>query len=79
MQKDLTYISKAGYEITWVHRNWRHRVLPLSEVLASSRPEEYNLTPEQYQNVLAEFVSLKDEVVEKYGFSSVPVVRPGNN
>ncbi|HHX87530.1 MAG TPA: CapA family protein [Firmicutes bacterium] len=78
MHEGLTYISQADYEITWVHRNWRHRILPLSEVLASSRPEEYNMTTEEYQNVQAGFARLKDEVVEKYGFSLVPVGAANN-
>lgn len=79
MQTGLTWISQADYEITWVHRNWRHRILPLSEVLSSPQPEQYNLTAEDLRAIQAGFTSLQDEVVEKYGFSSVPVIGPGNN
>ena len=39
-----TWISGMDYEITWVHREWRHRVLPVSEVLSSASPKDYNLT-----------------------------------
>ncbi|MGM0652561.1 MAG: CapA family protein [Bacillota bacterium] len=62
---DETWISDAGYEITWVHREWRHRVLPLSDVFAAS-PEEYNLTGAQVER-LKSIYDTTIEVVERYG------------
>ena len=79
MESGLTWVDQADYEITWVHRDWRHRILPLTEVLSSPQPEQYNLSPEEFKNVEAGFNSLRDEIVEKYGFSTVPVIRPEDN
>ncbi len=59
------WISDLDYEITWVHRDWRHRVLPLSVVL-NAPPEEYNLSEnrvERLKNIYRESI----EVVNRYG------------
>ncbi len=79
MQTGHTWINQVDYQITWVHRNWRHRILPVSEILSASRPEDYNLTSTDLQAIKTEFTSLQDEVVEKYGFSLVPVAGPGKD
>ncbi|MDW7739461.1 MAG: CapA family protein [Bacillota bacterium] len=60
-----TWISDVDYEITWVHRDWRHRVLPLSAVFESS-PEDYNLS-ESRVNRLKSIYDFSNEVVERYG------------
>lgn len=74
MSTGETFLSDAGYEITWVHRGWRHRVLPLSELL-NSPPELFKLTPEEHQNVIEGYREMV-EVVEKYDFSRVAIERP---
>lgn len=43
MENGEAWISGVDYEITWIHRLWRHRILPLSEVF-SRPPQDYNLT-----------------------------------
>ncbi len=60
-----TWISDIGYEITWVHREWRHRVLPLSDVFAAS-PENYNLSEAQVERMKGIYDTTV-EVVERYG------------
>jgi len=59
------WISDVDYEITWVHREWRHRVLPLSAVF-NAPPEEYNLNEnrvERLKNIYRESI----DVVNRYG------------
>lgn len=60
-----TWISRVDYEITWVHRDWRHRVLPLSAVF-NAAPEEYNLN-ESSVDRLKRIYETSIEVVERYG------------
>lgn len=62
-----TWISGVDYEITWVHREWRHRILPLSEVFAGSA-EAYNLNQSQVEN-LKTWQQKNIEVLEAYGHS----------
>ncbi len=59
------WISGVDYEVTWVHREWRHRVLPLSDVFAAS-PEDYNLTEAQVERMKSIY-DTTIEVVERYG------------
>ncbi len=61
------WISDVDYEITWVHRQWRHRVLPLSDVFDAS-PEEFNLSTEGVERLKTHY-EVSREVVEKYGHS----------
>lgn len=60
------WISDVGYEVTWVHREWRHRVLPLSDVFDAASPEEYNLTEAQVERMKSIYETTT-EVVERYG------------
>ncbi|NMA91676.1 MAG: CapA family protein [Firmicutes bacterium] len=69
MESGLTRLSRADYDITWVHRNWRHRILPLSEVLSSTALDQYNLTEEELRAIKAEYDCLREEILEKYNFS----------
>jgi len=62
-----TWISDVDYEICWVNRHWRHRVLPLSAVFAAS-PEQFQLNESQYER-LKEISNFSKEVIELYGFS----------
>ncbi|MFO7951642.1 MAG: CapA family protein [Bacillota bacterium] len=66
MNSGETWISDVDYEIIWVHRNWRHRILPLSEVLEGS-PEEYNLNQERVEELRVWYQN-NSEVVEKYDY-----------
>ncbi len=73
LEKDMdsgeTVISDAGYQLTWVHRDWRHRILPVQEVLERG-PQEYNLTTAQFQNLQEGFDWMKG-IVETYRFSGL--------
>lgn len=62
-----TWISEADYEILWCHRDWRHRVLPLTPVL-NAAPEEYNLSQSKIEE-LQDWQQRNIEVVERYGHS----------
>ncbi len=62
-----TWISGLDYEITWVHREWRHRVLPVSKVLSAS-PEDYNLTDPDFER-LSKIYDFTVEVLNYYGHS----------
>ncbi len=59
------WISAVDYEIIWVHREWRHRVLPLSEVFAGP-PENFNLNESRVER-LRNHYNTSVEVVERYG------------
>ncbi len=65
MDTEEAWISGVDYDITWVHRDWRHRILPLSEVLQGS-PEDYNLSESRLEE-LGTWYQNNKEVVEKYG------------
>lgn len=60
-----TWISDVDYEITWVHRDWRHRVLPLSAVF-NAPPEEYNLSENRVERLKSIYLE-SIEVVNRYG------------
>ena len=68
MESGETVIADAGYEITWVYREWRHRILPVQEVL-NRGPGEYNLTQAQFQT-LQEGLAWMKGIVETYNFSA---------
>lgn len=61
------WISDVDYEITWVHREWRHRVLPLSLVF-NSPPEEYNLNEARVDRLKTVYET-SQEVIDRYGHS----------
>ncbi len=67
MDTGETWISSADYDITWVHREWRHRVLSLSEVLAGD-PADFNLAEARVEELRDGF-RRNVEIIEKYGFS----------
>jgi len=67
MDSGETWLSGVDYEITWVHREWGHRILPLSEVL-SGDPSEFNLTEGQVEALRPRYYRNK-EIIDKYGFS----------
>lgn len=73
LEKDLdsgdTVISDAGYQLTWVHRDWRHRILPVAEVLERG-PQEYKLSAPQFQSLQEDFEWMKG-IVETYRFSEL--------
>ena len=63
-----TIIKDADYELTWVHRDWRHRILPVAEVLERG-PQQYNLTEAQFQELREDYAWMQG-VVETYDFSA---------
>jgi len=71
LQKDTAtgeaVISDAGYRISWVHRHWQHRILPVDEVIERGR-EQYNLNEEEFQEMQSS-TNQMIAVVENYGFS----------
>ncbi len=60
------WISDVNYEITWVDRESRHRVLPLSDVFRSS-PEVFNLSESRIDR-LKTIYDRTIEVIEMYGY-----------
>lgn len=45
------YINDVDYLITWVNRDWRHRVMPLHEIINAS-PSEYNIPGHKHNRLL---------------------------
>lgn len=64
-----TVISDAGYQITWVHRDWRHRILPVQEVLKRG-PQEYNLDSARLEE-LKDGLDWMTGIVETFRFSEL--------
>ncbi len=67
MESGETWISNVNYEITWIHRLWRHRILPLSNVFAGD-PASFNLTAVQIEE-LHRWHEKTVEAAEAYGYS----------
>ena len=67
MDSGEAWISKVDHEVTWIHRLWRHRILPLSAVFAGE-PSEYNLTADQVEE-LRSWHERTIEAAEAYGYS----------
>lgn len=67
MNSGRVWISGAGYDLHWCHRQWRHRMLVLSEVLAKG-PEQFHLDRAQLER-LEENYHRNIEIIERYGFS----------
>jgi hypothetical protein len=65
MDNQKAWISDADYEITWVNLDWRHRIIPLSELFAGS-PDDYHVTEAQAED-LKMWDQRNREVVEFYG------------
>jgi poly-gamma-glutamate capsule biosynthesis protein CapA/YwtB (metallophosphatase superfamily) len=66
MDSGEAWISAVDYEITWIHRLWRHRILPLSIVFEES-PENFNLNEAQVEE-LKNWHQKTIEASEAYGF-----------
>jgi hypothetical protein len=67
MDSGEAWISKVDHEVTWIHRLWRHRILPLSAVF-TGEPSEYNLTASQVEE-LRSWHDRTIEAAEAYGYS----------
>jgi len=65
MNTGKAWISDVNYEITWVHRDWRHRILPLDEVFAGN-PSDYNLTESNISH-LKDYYNRVVNALEAYG------------
>ncbi|MGM0689517.1 MAG: CapA family protein [Bacillota bacterium] len=59
------WISGINYEVTWIHREWRHRILPLSDVFTSP-PEKYNLSASKLENLKSWQQEIID-IIHMYG------------
>lgn len=59
------WISGINYEVTWIHREWRHRILPLSDVFTSP-PEKYNLSASKLENLKSWQQEIID-IINMYG------------
>lgn len=66
METKETWISDVQYEITWVHREWGHRILPLSQVLAGD-PSDFNLTPARVEELRGGY-RRNEAIILNYGF-----------
>jgi poly-gamma-glutamate capsule biosynthesis protein CapA/YwtB (metallophosphatase superfamily) len=65
LESGEAWISGVDYEITWIHREWRHRILPLSQVFAGS-PQDYNLSETKIED-LKSWYQRNIEAAEAYG------------
>jgi poly-gamma-glutamate capsule biosynthesis protein CapA/YwtB (metallophosphatase superfamily) len=63
-----TWISDVEYEVTWIHREWRHRILPLSQVFSAS-PESFNLSASKVEDLKSWHQSCVD-TAEAYGHAT---------
>ena len=62
-----TWISGVNYEVTWIHREWRHRILPLSDVF-TALPEKYNLSASKVED-LKKWQEEIIDIVYMYGYA----------
>ncbi|HPU01656.1 MAG: CapA family protein [Firmicutes bacterium] len=67
MDSGKAWVSGVDYDIHWCYRNWRHRMLLLSEVFAEG-PEKFNLSQSQLE-WLKDKYRQNIEIIERYGFS----------
>lgn len=70
--KEEAYIADLDYTITWVHRSWRHRIIPLDKLLYES-PERYNLTAGQKDELLHNRSRMLDRI-ESYRVNLVDLI-----
>ncbi len=66
MDREETTLSDVAYELTWVHRNQRHCILPCSSLLAGGA-SVHDLTNQEFDQIESVYQEMV-EVVEKYGF-----------
>ncbi len=66
MDSGNAWISAVDYEVTWIHRLWRHRILPLAEVF-TGEPADYNLSSEKVEE-LKTWYDRTIEAAEAYGY-----------
>ena len=67
MNSGRAWVSDVDYKIHWCHRNWRHRILILSEVFEKG-PEKYNLSAGEFAKLKAKYRE-NEAILERYGFS----------
>jgi len=67
MESGRAWVSSADYDIHWCYRNWRHRMLVLSEVFEKG-PEKFNLSQSQLEWLKAKYRE-NIEIIERHGFS----------
>jgi poly-gamma-glutamate capsule biosynthesis protein CapA/YwtB (metallophosphatase superfamily) len=69
METGDAWISAVNYEITWIHRLWRHRILPLSDVFQGS-PLTYNLNDSKIEELKSWHQRIVENI-EAYGHSEM--------
>lgn len=67
MDSGKAWISALDYDIHWCYRDWRHRMLVLSDVFEQG-PDKYNLNQSQLQRLRQRYRD-NVEIIERYGFS----------
>jgi len=65
MDTGHAWIGDTDYTITWVHRRWRHRILPLRDLFTATA-EEYNLSPQKVAELEIWYQRI-EEVIGYYG------------
>ena len=68
MQSGEAWIEDVHYEVNLCHINWRHRVIPVSQILAEP-PEKYNHTAGRVETIQAQYNSII-EIMERYDFTA---------
>ncbi len=54
-------IKDVEYMITWVNRDWRHRIIPVHDILQAT-PEEYNIPPQKYDRIRPVWEKIKERL-----------------
>ncbi len=67
MESGRSWVSGADYDVHWCYRDWRHRMLVLSDVFEKG-PEEFNLSQSQFDRLEKKYRE-NIEIIERYGFS----------
>lgn len=67
MDSGRAWISGVDYDIHWCYREWRHRMLVLSDVFEQG-PDKFNLSQSQLERLKKRYRE-NVEIIEGYGFS----------
>lgn len=67
MDSGRAWVSNVDYDIHWCYREWRHRMLVLSEVFDKG-PEKFNLSQSQLERLQRKYRE-NIEIIERYGFT----------
>lgn len=67
MDSGRAWVSSVDYDIHWCYRDWRHRMMVLSEVFEKG-PANFNLSQSQLERLKKKYRE-NVEIVERYGFT----------